>query len=118
MKKINLALTLTIGLLSAAPVMAQDKSATCQIDQNGQTVCKSKCIFSPEAGGSFSIQHPQKNKYLFDGISMISVYIVEKDVAEVRGLTRDGINSRWGEAHRSKQQKACWVGSDFKVCAW
>lgn len=28
------------------------------------------------------------------------------------------MNSRWGEAKRSSQDKACWVGGDFKVCAW
>lgn len=46
-----------------------------------------------------------------------SVDIVETNQAEVRGLTSKGINSRWGEAKRSRKQPSCWVGEDFKVCA-
>ena len=49
---------------------------------------------------------------------MVSVDIIEKGVAEVRGLTKDGINSRWGSAKRDLKDKACWKGDDFKVCAW
>jgi hypothetical protein len=48
---------------------------------------------------------------------MISVSVVRPGVAEVRGLTKRGINSRWGEARRSKSNRACWVGEDFKICA-
>jgi hypothetical protein len=46
------------------------------------------------------------------------VQIVQPGVAEVRGLTRAGINSRWGSAQRSKRDRACWRGSDFWVCAY
>ncbi|WP_017295364.1 hypothetical protein [Geminocystis herdmanii] len=44
--------------------------------------------------------------------------IIKSGVAEVRGLTTAGINSRWGEARRSKSDKACWVGDDFTICAY
>lgn len=120
MKKMNLCLALSFAVLASCPVLAQAKAkpAVCQIDGGGQTRYKGKCLFTPEQGGSFTLQHPQKNKALMNGISMVSVSIIEKDFAEVRGLTKEGINSRWGEAHRSQQQKACWVGSDFKICAW
>jgi hypothetical protein len=75
-------------------------------------------LFVPDTNGSFALLNPQKNKSLLSGITDVSVFIIEKGVAEVRGLTTDGINSRWGEAKRSTEDKACWVGEDFKVCAW
>jgi hypothetical protein len=110
-------------LMMASQAMAADKVVKCRIDganDAGKTVAlyKGKCLFSPEKGGSFSLSHPSsKDKPLYGSIIMVSVYI-EKGAAEVRGLTKDGINSRWGEAKRSSKDKACWTGSDFRVCAW
>jgi hypothetical protein len=43
---------------------------------------------------------------------------VTRNVNPVRGLTTDGINSRWGTALRSKADPACWKGSDFEICAY
>ena len=34
-------------------------------------------------------------------------------VAQVYGITKNGCNSRWGEA---KFNGKCWVGSDFQIC--
>lgn len=45
-----------------------------------------------------------------------TILIVDDD-EYVRGLTSEGINSRWGEAKRSKKDKSCWIGEDFKICA-
>jgi len=100
----------------AQNTLAADKVVKCEINSDGKKVFNAKCLFTPEAKGSFSLSN-FKQKPLFDTISVVSVTIVEKDVAEVRGLTSDGINSRWGEARRSAKDKSCWVGSDFKVCA-
>ncbi|TAK59674.1 hypothetical protein [Methylobacter sp.] len=75
-------------------------------------------VFSLEKGGSFSLRNADKSKTILEGITDVSVYIIEKDIADVRGVTTDGINSRWGEAKRSTKDKACWIGSDFKICAW
>ena len=55
---------------------------------------------------------------ILPNITDISVTIVATGVAEVRGLTTDGINSRWGSAVRSKVDSACWTGSDFEICAY
>ena len=99
-------------------VIAAPKSATCQIDENGRTAFKGKCTFIPSAGGSFTLMSQSPNKPLFRNIMDVSVYITERNHAEVRGSLSGGHNSRWGEATRSQNQKACWVGSDFKVCAW
>ena len=75
-----------------------------------------KCDFT-HAGASFSLS-PIGRASFPDGVNPVSVAIVAPGVAEVHGLTREGINSRWGEAHRSKRDPACWEGSDFRICAY
>ena len=104
--------------------MAAERIVKCQIDSaNDESrsviVYKGKCLFSAEKSGSFSLSNPiSKNKPLYGSMVMVSVYVETNGVADIRGLTKDGINSRWGEAKRSLKDKACWVGEDFKVCAW
>jgi hypothetical protein len=101
-------------LLAATPVAA--RPARCVVQSAGAPIWRGACEFTPDRGGSFGIQ-PLRGRFP-GGISDISVAIVSPGVAEVRGLTRDGINSRWGEARRSRRDKACWVGEDFSVCVY
>lgn len=114
----KLVLGLALLFMAGGQSLAVEKTVKCQIDSGNKVAYKGKCVFLPEEKGSFSLSNPSDNKPLLDEISIVSVYIVDKGVAEVRGLTTEGINSRWGEAKRSEKDKACWVGSDFKVCAW
>jgi hypothetical protein len=114
MKKVIVMLSLLFLLPTVA--LAADKIINCEIHSNGMPTFKNKCTFSPSPGGSFYLTSAPGKPFL-DGISSVSVDIVGKGVAEVRGLTADGINSRWGEAKRSSKDKACWIGSDFKICA-
>ncbi|HEX5689281.1 MAG TPA: hypothetical protein VFX76_04730 [Roseiflexaceae bacterium] len=116
---------LAVLLFLAGPLAATGwaqgatKIADCQVDSAGKVAFKGKCSFTSDGStGSFSLASQTGQGALFGSILVVSVSIIERGVAEVRGLTRDGINSRWGEAKRSTQQPACWVGSDFKVCAW
>lgn len=97
---------------------AAGRVVKCQIDGAGVTSYKGQCIFTPDSGGSFSLRNVDEGKLISPNVTDVSVSIIEKDVAEVRGLTTDGINSRWGDARRSSNDPACWVGSDFRVCAW
>jgi hypothetical protein len=84
----------------------------------GSIAYNGKCDFSPETGnGGFSLS-PIKPKSFPAGIDPISVYKIDKETAEVRGLTKLGISSRWGEAKRSKKDPACWEGSDFRICVY
>ncbi|ACB51659.1 unknown [Crocosphaera subtropica ATCC 51142] len=77
---------------------------------------RDQCIFEQFGGnGSFSIW---AKSGLIANRESISVYIVQPGIAEVRGLTTAGINSRWGEAKRSNSDRACWVGEDFTICAY
>jgi len=89
---------------------------TCRIKSSG-TEYKGPCEFAPDGGGgSFSITPVGTPTFGF--ATVVTVSVVEPGVADVWGLTADGINSRWGEAKRSTQDKACWTGSDFEVCAY
>ena len=97
---------------------AREKVARCRVESGGSVVVNGKCLFDADQEGSFHLGNVDKNKSLFDEILLINVVIVAQDVAEVRGLTRSGINSRWGEARRSSRDRACWDGADFHICAY
>lgn len=105
------------GVLAAALAAAASKMASCQIASEGAVKFNGRCRFTSERGGSFSLSPARGGGALYGSILSVSVTIVSPGVAEVRGLTRAGINSRWGRAVRSKRNRACWVGSDFRVCA-
>ena len=94
----------------------QPANAVCEVRGASDEIrFEGDCVFQQEGGnGSFSIQAPSG---LIDGRSLISVSIIQPGVAEVRGLTTDGINSRWGEATRLASDSACWAGDDFTICA-
>jgi len=109
-------------LFALAPLMlfaataAEARPARCVVASDGNATWRGACNFLAERGGSFSIS-AYRGAFL-EGISDISVSLVSRGVAEVRGLTSDGINSRWGEARRSRRDPACWVGEDFSICVY
>ena len=99
---------------------AQDKSkvADCRIESANKVQFDGKCRLTPEGdGGSFSLSRSSGEGSLYGSIVTVSVYLLGPTVAEVRGLTLQGINSRWGQARRSAKDRTCWAGADFKVCA-
>ena len=104
-------------VVAAAPVEAKPRRASCVVRSAGAAAYRGPCNFLPEEKGSFSIA-PIGRRSFQNGVSSIGVWIVSPGVAEVRGLTRDGINSRWGEARRSRRNRACWLGSDFSICVY
>jgi hypothetical protein len=114
---------LTLLPVISVLVVAQTQKSThageafCLIkDASDEVQFRGDCIFEQFNGdGSFSIESPSG---LILGREVISVYMIEPGVAEVRGLTTEGINSRWGEARRSTSDSACWVGTDFTICAY
>ena len=111
---ISAAALLATLLIMGNQSTAADRVVKCQID----TRYKGTCVFISGGGGSFSLSNPDKSKPLVESITIVSVSIIEKGVADVRGLTTDGINSRWGTAKRSSKDGGCWDGADFRVCAW
>jgi len=114
---------LALGALALAfghPAVAQPggRLVQCRVESAGRIAVSGPCRFMPDDGGSFALENADRGKPLFDEILTLSVSIVAPGVAEVRGLTHAGINSRWGEARRSKRDGACWEGTDFRVCAY
>jgi len=101
--------------LPAVPAEAQ-RQARCVIASAGEQTWRGPCWFSAGRGGSFEVT-PVRGSFA-GGIGAISVHIHRPGVADVRGLTSGGINSRWGEARRSQRDRACWVGADFSVCVY
>ena len=106
-------------VLTFVSSVAQARDARCSITEGRRVTFSGPCDFSPDGrDGSFSLSARRPQGYLLKEISVLSVSMIAPGVAEVRGLTSAGINSRWGEARRSQRDPACWVGSDFQVCAW
>ena len=98
------------------PIAALAKPATCTIKQNGAIQFSGRCDFQPFGGnGSFSIVN-SKGGVLVPGVTQVSVALLQ-GMAEVRGLTVDGIHSRWGSARRNANNPARWDGADFQICA-
>jgi len=114
-RRILAGLALLTIILSAGT--SEARNAKCLIKSSGETF-HDICDFMPEAGGSFTLSQSDTVGYFLSFASDVSVAITEPGRAEVRGLTRAGINSRWGTARRSNQDGACWIGEDFEICAW
>ena len=116
MKKYMLLLAPLAAALPALPAEAAPRIARCVISAVGASTWRGPCWFEAGRGGSFDVA-PQRGSF-GGGVGSISVFIVRPGLAEVRGLTNRGINSRWGEARRSQRDRACWVGEDFSVCVY
>ena len=114
-KILSLGTILFTPLVIPDPVEAKDAFCVVKIPSN-QIHFRGKCNFEQYGGnGSFSIQ--AKSGLIADRVS-ISVEMIRPGVADVRGVTTIGTNSRWGEARRSQSDRACWVGDDFTICAY
>jgi hypothetical protein len=111
------ALAALILIAAASSATAAPRAARCVITSDESPTWRGPCRFLADGrNGSFSISPARGN--FADEIGEISVTIISPGVAEVRGLTPDGINSRWGEARRSRRDRACWVSSDFSICVY
>lgn len=111
------ALVAIVAITTSWSVQARD--ARCRIFHQGSLALDRICDFQPDGrNGSFILSGRGGRGSLLPGISTVSVSVFEPVQAEVRGLTRDGINSRWGEARRSGNDRACWRGSDFSICVY
>ncbi len=104
------------AVAGAAPAAAAEKAARCVVETRQTIPYDGPCLFAAERGGSFTIDPPRGRNFVGD-VTTISVAVVSRGVGEVRGLV-GGTNTRWGRAVRSSRQPACWVGEDFKVCAY
>ncbi len=110
------ALALFVG--TPSEVQARERVVRCRIESAGKIEVDGRCFFDAVEDGSFHLGNVDSSKPLFDEVLLLNVVIVARDVAQVRGLTNAGINSLWGEAHRSVRDRACWDGDDFRICAY
>jgi hypothetical protein len=109
---------LALSIAGSAQAQSRGRIARCHVETAGKVEVSGTCRFISETGGSFALVNADRDKPLFGEILMVSVSIVSPEIAEVRGLTLRGNNSRWGAARRSSRDRACWEGSDFRVCAY
>lgn len=116
---VALASTFAVAMLIGSALPAAARDARCRIEENRRVVFEGICDFTPDGReGSFGLSpRGGSQRPLYGSILSVSVWVMEPGVADVRGLTRDGINSRWGTARRSTSDPACWDGSDFRICA-
>lgn len=110
--------TLAAAALAALTlaIPAHAKTARCVIDSEGVNYA-GPCQYTVAKGGTFTVTPPHGRGFGGETLS-ITVYVTRPGVAEVRGLTEAGINSRWGPARRSRRDGACWNGTDFSVCVY
>lgn len=118
MKPLLILLAATVCAVAfASAAEARPRPARCVIRSAETPTWRGPCLFTAERNGSFGVSPPAGRSFP-GGISLISLAVISRGVGEVRGLTRDGINSRWGEALRSPTDPACWIGDDFSVCVY
>ncbi|MCW3847135.1 hypothetical protein OF829_07775 [Sphingomonas sp. LB-2] len=117
---LSLAMFGTAVPAQSAPVPAQSvKAARCSIWMRNAIQYDGPCQFEAERGGSFSLSFPYASGDLSGlGIGEIFVLITARGVAVVSDSGPDGHVSNWGPARRSRRDRACWEGRDFRVCAY
>jgi hypothetical protein len=108
---------IVIFILSIHHAYAAGREIKCAFSQNNAPMTKSTCMFNSGKNGSFYLESTKPNGKVFLDYDMISVFIVAPGEAEVSSLY-GAHPSNWGHAKRSTSEKACWVGSDFKICAY
>lgn len=91
------------------------KPANCQIELAGKSIYDGACNFESSGGGSFSITGFDINQSLIGHVQEVSVEVSESKIGNVFGSNDKGAIHEWGQAKRSK---GCWIGSNFKVCAY
>ncbi len=102
----------------AAGAASAGRVVRCRVESASVVALNGPCRFLAGGDGSFSLASADAGKPLYGEILDLSVTLLSPGAAEVRGLTRAGVNSRWGEARRSARDRACWEGADFRICAW
>ncbi len=113
------AVVIGASFITSNSTFANEKPAKCIVKSGsnlGTLQYSGNCLFGLGENGSFSIR--RSDGHIIPSISQVNVYVLSPGIAEVRGLTTNGINSRWGFAKRCQQDPACWTGSDFEVCAY
>ncbi|MEM6748385.1 MAG: hypothetical protein AAF608_13295 [Pseudomonadota bacterium] len=75
------------------------------------------CLFEPRGRGSFAVTRDD-GKPFYDDVLEVVVMIYAQGEANVRSRLASGTTAEWGDAMRSESYPACWIGTDFSVCAY
>ena len=118
MSRAVLAASIALAAVALTTSEGWAKVAYCKIDSAGLPSFRGQCLFDGEPDGSFALTNIDSSKPIVGEVELVHVVVISSGVAEVRGLTRSGSNSRWGEAQRSARDPACWAGVDFRICAY
>ncbi|HEX5181957.1 MAG TPA: hypothetical protein VFW19_02275 [Allosphingosinicella sp.] len=112
-------LILVAAAMAALPFAAHAKPAParCVVASAGEKPYSGPCSFLSEGKGSFDIA-PAGRRVFSGEVTGVTVSVTGPGTAEVSGLTTSGVESRWGIAHRSRHDPACWEGEDFRVCVY
>lgn len=120
MKRSALFAVAALALIAGIPSegQAKDRVVRCRVASAGSVAVNGECLFGADRDGSFHLGNVDGRKPLYGEILLLNVAMLAPGVAQVRGLTSAGVNSMWGEAHRSARDRACWDGADFSICAY
>ncbi len=110
-------LPILVPVSAAATAAPKGREVRCVVEGNGLPAYRGRCLFLSGESGSFGLE-PRSARTFPGGITSISLTVLSRGEGDVRGLTSDGINSRWGRASRDRRDRACWRGSDFRICAY
>lgn len=107
-----LCLTLCCGQAFAG---AETQPVTCVITSAGITHTPSGCRITKETEERprWYVIEKMDGSPLLEEILSVSVIETSPETAEVSGMTKNGVNSRWGRARRDGN---CWSGEDFRIC--
>lgn len=109
-----------VFLLSFTETFAENadssrREAVCSITSGGEEYAADDCIVSQNLNENniWLVLERKNGEPLLEEILSVTIYVINPKTVMVTGLTKNGNNSRWGEAVR---QKDCYTGSDFRIC--
>jgi hypothetical protein len=105
------------GLAAVTP--AQARIARCVVIVESRSLLDGPCEFrSEDRDGSFSLAAVNAQDWLMPDAGTISLWVTKPGLAEV--FVVQARSSRWGQAKRSKTDRACWIGAEgsYKICAY
>jgi hypothetical protein len=79
-------------------------------------IWRGQCAVRTEANGSLVFE--ARRSRFPARVEQISVAVTAPGVATVSSTSRDGASIVWGEARQSRDDRACWIGENIRVCAY
>ena len=107
----------TVSQAASVNTVSKDGSqrVQCRVSNDYGEGFEGDCLYESLGFESFSIKPANQDQNIL-GSLQVTVWVENDEIVEVRGLTTDGINSRWGRVRRSMEDPDCWVGEDFLIC--